>query len=522
MEWLAWCINIVVMNHVRLRFAPSPTGGLHIGGVRTALFNYLFAKRHGGSFVLRIEDTDQSRKVEGSEAYIEESLAWLGLSPDEGPLQGGPFAPYRQSERKAIYGDYVQELLNKGKAYYAFDTVDSLQKMRQRQAEIGVEAPKYNALTRMGMENSLTLSANEVKARLMRKVPFVVRLLVDPRAKIRFQDEVRGYIQVKGSVLDDKVLLKEDGMPTYHLAHVVDDHLMQMTHIVRGEEWLPSTPIHQLLYEAFAWKMPTLVHLPLLLRADGCGKLSKRTTTNNDLPIFPLNWEDKQLGSSFTGFRESGYLAEALCNFLALLGWNPGGQQEVFDREALIEHFSLKRVHKGSVRVDLKKARWFNQCHFAKMDDHHFATIHLIPSLHAAGYSIDQPKAISLAALLKQRITFVDEVAKVALPLLVAPRSYPLEVIKSKWNKPYEELLKEVITWLQGVEALPSIATLRLTISSLAQKHKLLFGHLMALIRLALTAQKQGPHLFELICFLGKQEVVLRLEAAALAWKTLT
>ncbi|MEM7297720.1 MAG: glutamate--tRNA ligase, partial [Bacteroidota bacterium] len=364
------------MENVRVRFAPSPTGGLHIGGVRTALFNYLFAKNHNGKFILRIEDTDQTRFVEGAEEYIKNSLSWFGIDPDEGPDQGGLFESYRQSERKEIYRQYAEKLVAEGNAYLAFDTPEELDAMRERLKENRVMNPQYDTVTRTTMKNSLTLSEEDVKERLDNGEPYVIRIKIPKREEVRLNDMVRGWVMVHTEALDDKVLMKSDGMPTYHLANVVDDHLMQITHVIRGEEWLPSAPLHVLLYQFLGWEdsMPQFGHLPLILKPDGNGKLSKRAADKAGFPIFPLNWLDPENSEVSEGFKEKGFLPEALLNFLAFLGWNPGTEQEIFSMEELINSFSMEKVNKAGTKFDYDKAKWFNEQYIKKTSSQEFAT----------------------------------------------------------------------------------------------------------------------------------------------------
>jgi glutamyl-tRNA synthetase len=351
------------MRDVRVRFAPSPTGALHIGGVRTALYNYLLARQNNGTMILRIEDTDQARYVPGAEEYILEALKWVGVKIDEGVGVGGPHAPYRQSERKPMYMQYAQKLVDEGNAYYAFDTEEDLDVMRERLKTAGVALPQYNSITRMQMRNSLTLLDDEVKALLAAGTPYVIRLKVPRKEEVRLNDLIRGWVMIHSSQIDDKVLMKSDGMPTYHLANVVDDYLMKISHVIRGEEWLPSAPLHVLLYKYLGWEadMPQFAHLPLLLKPTGDGKLSKRDADQMGFPIFPLDWIDPNTGEKATGFRESGYLPEALVNFLAFLGWNPGTTQEIFSMEELIKAFSVERIGKAGAKFDIHKAQWFNQ-----------------------------------------------------------------------------------------------------------------------------------------------------------------
>ncbi|MCH8317645.1 MAG: glutamate--tRNA ligase, partial [Bacteroidetes bacterium] len=404
-------------NGCRVRFAPSPTGPLHIGGLRTALYNYLFAKKMGGKMILRIEDTDQSRYVEGAEDYILEALEWCGIKLDEGPKQGGKFAPYRQSERKSIYMEYAQNLVDNGFAYYAFDTPEELDAMRQRLHAAKVASPQYNTITRNTMKNSITLPEDEVKTRI-KSQPFVIRLKVPRKEEIRFNDLVRGWVLVHSSAIDDKVLMKSDGMPTYHLANVVDDHLMEITHVIRGEEWLPSTPLHVLLYKYLGWEdtMPEFVHLPLLLRPDGNGKLSKRDAEKYGFPIYPIEWKSpKNLKSEIRnpkpekGFRESGYLPEAVINFLAFLGWNPGTQQELFTLKELIKAFSIERIGKAGAKFDIEKAKWYNQQYLRSNPDKELAQ-YLLEAIKKYNSKISNDKiectdqkAATIVSIMKER-----------------------------------------------------------------------------------------------------------------------
>ena len=390
---------------VRVRFAPSPTGALHIGGVRTALYNYLFAKKNNGSFILRIEDTDRTRFVEGAESYIEDSLAWAGITPDESPSKGGEYGPYRQSERKAMYAKYAQKLISDGKAYYAFDTSEELNAMRERLKESGVANPQYNAITRMQMKNALTLSPEEVVVKIDAGEPYVVRIKMPRNEDIRFKDEVRGWVVVNSASLDDKILLKSDGMPTYHLANIVDDHLMEITHVIRGEEWLPSAPLHITLYEYLGWDAPQMAHLPLLLKPDGNGKLSKRAADKLGFPIFPLNWSDPETGELSKGFKENGYLTDAFINFLSLLGWNCGGEQEIFSMSDLIELFSLEKINKAGAKFDIEKAKWFNEQYLKLIPDQELGDrlAGMFPEI------AEYEKLPEVAKSLKERVTFIHE-----------------------------------------------------------------------------------------------------------------
>jgi glutamyl-tRNA synthetase len=391
-------------KEVRVRFAPSPTGPLHIGGVRTALYNFLFAKKNHGKMILRIEDTDQSRFVPGAEEYIKEALDWCNIEIDEGPDQGGPYGPYRQSERRSIYKTYAQQLLDEGHAYYAFDTSEELDEMRERLKAARVASPQYNSITRMQMKNSLTLPEDEVQEKLKKGEPYVIRLKVPRKEEIRLNDQVRGWVMVHSTAIDDKVLMKSDGMPTYHLANVVDDHLMKVTHVIRGEEWLPSAPLHVLLYRYLGWEdtMPVFAHLPLLLKPDGNGKLSKRDGDKMGFPVFPLEWNDPENAQKSMGFREEGYLPEALVNFLSLLGWNPGTNQELFSPEELIEAFSLERIGKAGTKFDIDKAKWFNQEYLKHYPKEELGE-YIRQSAEAESITVDSKLAATVAEEMKQR-----------------------------------------------------------------------------------------------------------------------
>ncbi|MBY0424034.1 MAG: glutamate--tRNA ligase, partial [Cytophagales bacterium] len=397
---------------VRVRFAPSPTGPLHIGGVRTALYNYLFARKMGGKMLLRIEDTDQNRFVPGAEEYIKQSLEWCGITIDEGPWSGGPHAPYRQSERKPMYMQYAMQLVEAGHAYYAFDTAEELDAMRERLAAAKVPNPQYNSITRATMKNSLTLPEDEWKAKLANGDPYVIRLKVPRKEEVRFHDEVRGWVLVHSSAIDDKVLMKSDGMPTYHLANVVDDHLMEISHVIRGEEWLPSAPLHVLLYKFFGWEstMPKFAHLPLLLKPDGNGKLSKRDADLQGFPVFPLEWTPES-GEIARGFREDGYLPEAMVNFLAFLGWNPGTTQEIFSMQELIDAFTLEKIGKAGAKFDIQKAKWFNQ-HYLREKSGKELGEYLLNDLTQQGIVTTLEKAEKISGLLKERIVFAKEMLK--------------------------------------------------------------------------------------------------------------
>lgn len=491
------------MKDVRVRFAPSPTGPLHIGGVRTALYNYLFARKMKGRFLLRIEDTDQSRFVPESEAYLRETLDWLGLTPDESPWQGGDYGPYRQSERKERYLPYALELIAQGHAYYAFDTPEELEAMRQHQKALGVASPKYDAITRMTLSNSLTLSAEEVQQRIAAGKPYVVRMKINPKTIIKFKDEVRGWIQVEGRTLDDKVLFKSDGMPTYHLANVVDDHLMKITHVIRGEEWLPSTPLHVLLYQALGWEAPHFVHLPLLLKSDGQGKLSKRATDGETLTL-PMNWQDPTTKTTHLGFREAGFLPEALLNFLALLGWHPSGNQEFFTFEEIRSSFSLERIKRAGIRFDMHKVHWLNGEHLRALPTETLVAQYLRPELEAAHLELDDDYVRKVCALIKVRATFPQELWEAAKPFFVRPKQDNGEVLTwealfAAWKK----RLQELETW--------EVAPLQQLLKEEVRHHEAKPNQVMPLLRKVLIGSKEGPHVIEILDVLGKHETLARL-----------
>ena len=486
-----------------------------MGGVRTALYNYLFARKHGGQFLLRIEDTDQTRYVPGAEDYIKESLEWCGLIPDESPWVGGPDGPYRQSDRKHLYKAYAEELIAKDKAYYAFDTPEELEAMRARLQAAGVAAPAYNAVTREHMKNSLTLSADEVQERLARGDQFVVRLKVPRHAEVRFEDIIRGWVVVHSANIDDKVLFKSDGMPTYHLANIVDDHLMHITHVIRGEEWLPSAPLHVLIYEAFGWERPEFAHLPLILKPDGNGKLSKRDGDRLGFPVFSLDWVDPTSGEESSGYREKGYYPEAFINMLALLGWNPGTDQEIMSMEELIAQFDLSRVHKGGAKFDPDKTKWFNQQYLRKRPDAELGA-QLLERLSATGIHTDLGRATQAAALLKERATFVEDMLEGSY---LFTSGSPLqgngaaeEELKKRW-KP--EAAPAIEAFIATIGSLGSFgpADLEAAFNQVLAERGLKVGQLMPIYRLFVAGRMQGPGMFDVSAMLGKEEVVLRLKA---------
>lgn len=492
----------------RVRFAPSPTGALHIGGVRTALYNFLLARQTGGTMILRIEDTDQNRYVPGAEEYILESLAWAGIQIDEGVGVGGPHAPYRQSERKSIYAKHVQQLIDRGHAYYAFDTEADLEAMRQRTPNA-----QYDASQRDQMKNSLHMPAEEVK-RMIGSNPYVIRLKVPVNEEIHLNDLIRGDVRVMSSQLDDKVLMKSDGMPTYHLANVVDDYLMKITHVIRGEEWLPSAPHHVLLYRYFGWEteMPRFAHLPLLLKPDGNGKLSKRDADRMGFPIFPLTWTDPKTGEASRGFREHGYLPEAVINFLALLGWNPGTTQEVFPMDELIKAFSLERVGKAGAKFDIQKAQWFNQ-HYLRALPVETLAGYLFESLKKESLACTPARASQIVIALKERVTFPQEFWEQGKIFFIAPSTFDMSAVAKKWSQ-------EAVVVLQAYEdAVKGLADLtaekaKSTLESVAAEKGIKTGQVLAALRIALTGGMSGPDLMQTIEILGGEETGRRIHFA--------
>jgi len=499
------------MKNVRVRFAPSPTGALHIGGVRTALFNYLFAKKNNGTFLLRIEDTDQTRFVPGAEEYIKEALQWCGITPTESPWNGGPHAPYRQSERKSLYFQYAQQLLDAGHAYYAFDTSEELDEMRERLKETKSVNQQYNAVTRMTMKNSLTLSETEVKAKLDAGEPYVIRLKIPLKDEVRINDLIRGWVKVHSSTLDDKILMKSDGMPTYHLANVVDDHLMEITHVIRGEEWLPSAPTHALLYKFFGWEeaMPQFAHLPLILKPDGNGKLSKRAADQAGFPIFPLSWKDPESGETSMGFKEEGYLREALINFLAFLGWNPGTEQEIFGLAELEEVFSLEKVNKSGTKFDVDKIKWYNQQYIKTKPSGELA-VRLVDDLKSLGYSCDAQQAEAIVDLLKERVTFPQEITEGARIFFARPTAFDDKVISKKLTTEAAEGLNHFANALLGKPYITADEARELFTETLNTAN-INSGKVMQILRVVLSGEGGGPDLMGMISVLGPEEVAARI-----------
>ncbi len=500
---------------VRVRFAPSPTGALHIGGLRTALYNYLYAKKLGGTFILRIEDTDQTRYVDTAEDYIKESLKWIGITPDESPWNDkGNVGPYRQSERKAMYKEYAQKLVDEGNAYYAFDTSEEIEAMRERLKAARVATPQYNAITRMQMSNSLTLSPEEVQQKMDAGEPYVIRLKVPRKDEIRLNDMVRGWVMVHSSQMDDKVLMKSDGMPTYHLANVVDDHLMGITHVIRGEEWLPSAPLHVLLYQFFGWEdtMPQFAHLPLLLKPDGNGKLSKRDADKHGFPIFPLQWKDPASGEDVAGFREDGYLPDALINFLAFLGWNPGDEREIFSLNELVEAFSIERIGKSGTKFDINKAKWFNQQYLKSKDNAELAK-HLLKDLESNNIEVSQEKAEKVVNALKERVTFPHEFYSEGLFFFQKPAEYDEQVINKKWTAEAVKVLELYAIALEK-ESVIDADKAKTILMDVLEQEGLGMGKVMQALRVSITGKGNGPDLMEIISVLGKDEVTDRIRIA--------
>ncbi len=494
------------MKQVRVRFAPSPTGPLHIGGVRTALYNYLFAKKNGGTFILRIEDTDQTRFVEGAEEYIMESLEWCGIVVDEGIREGGKYGPYRQSDKKPVFRQYADILVNKGDAYYAFDTPGQLESLRS-EAEKAGKAFIYNAEIRGKMNNSLSLPEAEWKDKLEKGEPYVIRYKMPVNEDISFEDLIRGQILVNSSTLDDKVLFKSDGMPTYHLAHIVDDKLMEISHVIRGEEWLPSLPLHIMLYRSFGWDAPAFAHLPLLLKPDGKGKLSKRDGDKLGFPVFPLFWP---YGETAKGYREDGYFPDAFINMLALLGWNPGTEQEIFSMDELINSFSIDRVGKSGSRFDPEKAKWFNHQYLQKKSNTELA-IEFREILRAHGFQDDIIKLEKLIGLVKERASFVKDIWAQTDFFFKAPESYDQEAIKKRWKEDSPEQILALRTLLSSVTDFSAASTEKSVIGWI-EKNGYNTGAIMNAFRLVIVGSLRGPHMFDIIDWIGKEETLKRID----------
>jgi glutamyl-tRNA synthetase len=494
------------MTKIRVRFAPSPTGPLHIGGVRTALYNYLFAKKNHGTFILRIEDTDQARFVEGAEEYIMESLKWCGIIVDEGVCEGGEFGPYRQSDRKAIYRQYADILINKGDAYYAFDTAEQLEAIREKSEKAG-DTFIYNASVRDKLINSVSLPEPEWKEKLSSGESYVIRYKMPDNEEINFDDVIRGNIVVNTVTLDDKVLFKSDGMPTYHLANIVDDHLMEISHVIRGEEWLPSLPLHILLYRSFGWEPPLFAHLPLLLKPDGKGKLSKRDGDRMGFPVFPIFWP---YGETAKGYREEGYYPEAFINMLALLGWNPGTEQEIFSMKELIDAFSIDRVGKSGSRFDPEKAKWFNHQYLQKKTNSQVA-LEFREFLRTRGYHIDIVELDTLVGLVKERVSFVKDIWDQVDFFFKAPENYDQDVIKKRWKENSGMLLMELRSLIEEINDF-SAANIELRVKAWIEEKGYNTGAIMTALRLVIVGASRGPHIFDIIGWIGKEETIKRID----------
>ena len=495
---------------VRVRFAPSPTGPLHIGGVRTALFNYLFARQNGGDMILRIEDTDSNRFVTGAEEYINEALAWLGIGIDEGVREGGAYGPYKQSERRDIYRQHVKMLLDADKAYIAFDTAAELEAKR---AEI--QNFQYDATTRGSMRNSLTMAKEDVERLIAEGTPYVVRFKIEPGRDVEVDDLLRGTVTINSSILDDKVLYKSaDDLPTYHLANIVDDHLMEVSHVIRGEEWLPSAPLHVLLYEAFGWAdtAPRFVHLPLLLKPDGKGKLSKRDGDRLGFPVFPLEWHNPVTGEVSSGYREAGYLPEAVVNFLALLGWNPGDDNEIMSMDELINRFSFEHCSRSGARFDYEKGRWFNHEYLMRMPDEKLAGL-FKPVLKANGVNPDDftDEYIARAVgMVKGRVHFIDELWNQAKFFFTDPAEYNPKDIKKRWNNEMPEIMHQLSTVIAGLTDMTSASAEKVVLDWIAEKGYHL-GNVMNAFRLCVVGECKGPHMFDITELMGKEKTIGRI-----------
>ena len=495
---------------VRVRFAPSPTGPLHIGGVRTALFNYLFAHQHGGSMVLRIEDTDSTRFVPGAEEYILEAFRWLGIKFDEGVSFGGNYGPYRQSERRKIYRRYVDQLIEAGKAYIAFDTPEELEAKRAATPNF-----QYDAHTRGQMRNSLTLPPEEVQAMIDDGVQYVVRFKVEPGIAVHLDDMIRGDVKIMSDIVDDKVLYKSvDELPTYHLANIVDDHLMEITHVIRGEEWLPSSPLHVMLYDAFGWSdtMPRFAHLPLLLKPEGKGKLSKRDGDRLGFPVFPLEWHDPKTGDVSSGFRESGYFPEAVLNFLALLGWNPGTEQEVFSLDELVEAFDLSRCSKSGAKFDYQKGIWFNHEYILNKSSEEIAKL-FAPIVAGNGIDESMERIEQVVAMMKDRVNFVKELWPLCSFFFIPPTSYDEKTVRKRWKADSAIVMRELSALLEQLDDF-SVENQEREVKAWIERRGYKMGDVMNAFRLALVGIGKGPGMFDISAFLGKEETLSRLKRA--------
>jgi glutamyl-tRNA synthetase len=501
-------------NSVRVRFAPSPTGGLHLGGVRTALFNYLFARKHQGKFILRIEDTDQTRFVPGAEQYIIDCLNWCGITPDEGPHKSGPFGPYRQSERKAIYRQYAEKLVLEGNAYYAFDTPEELEAMRSRFRTESNPSPQYDARVRQEMKNSLTMTPDEVKAALDKAIPHVIRIKMPAGREVALHDLIRGEVRFNTDQVDDKVLLKADGMPTYHLAVVVDDHEMQISHAFRGEEWLPSAPVHVLLWEFLGWKekMPFWAHLPLILKPDGQGKLSKRDGDRLGFPVFAMDWQDPKSSELTKGFREMGFMPEAFVNMLALMGWNDGSGEEIFSLEELANRFTIDRIQKGGAKFDFEKAKWFNQEWIRKSSIEDLLPL-VSAHLAQAGIVAKSPLLATIIPMVKDRCQLLSDFVQQAAYFFQDPPNPELDLIKGKWDDTKTAFFNSWLTHLSSAAEVDA-AALETQFKALAAVAQIKPGELQLPLRVMLVGGKFGPPVFEIITLIGIEATQRRIKSA--------
>ena len=494
-------------KNVRVRFAPSPTGPLHIGGVRTALFNYLFAKKHNGTFVLRVEDTDQNRYVEGAENYIVESLNWCGIPFDEGPGKNEKFPPYRQSERKHLYKQYADELISEGKGYYAFDTTEELD-FHRKEHEASGKTFIYNWHNREKLTNSISLSKEDVEKRIAKGDDYVIRFWSPKDETLHLKDIIRGDIQIDTNVLDDKVLFKSDGMPTYHLANIVDDHLMQITHVIRGEEWLPSLALHFQIYAAFGWEAPEFAHLPLILKPTGKGKLSKRDGDKFGFPVFPLEWKDPKSGEISSGYKEAGYFPEAMVNFLGFLGWNPGTEQEIFSLEELTKAFELERVNKSGARFDPEKIKWFNHHYMQEQSNETLASE--FKTSRSELTSIDESYIAMVIGLIKERATFISDFWALSSFFFVAPDNFDEKASKKAIKEDTKSLMEELVTIIEAADE-SSKDTLQDAVKGWITLNEIGFGKVMMPLRLALVGELQGPDVFDIMFMIGKAESINRI-----------
>ncbi len=503
--------EIMSENNVRVRFAPSPTGPLHIGGVRTALYNYLFARKHGGTMILRIEDTDETRFVEGAQEYVIDALKWCGIEFDESVEKGGNYGPYVQSSRKGIYKEYAEKLITSGNAYYAFDTAEELTKFRS-EAEANKETFTYSSTNRNSLNNSENIGIEAAKERIANGEAYVLRFKTPINEDLLLTDIVRGEVRVNTSSLDDKVLFKSSGMPTYHFANIVDDHLMKISHVIRGEEWLPSMPLHIMLYRAFGWNAPEFAHLPLLLKPTGNGKLSKRDGDKLGFPVFPTEWVNPQSGDKSMGYREEGYFADAFINMLALLGWNAGTEQEIFSMQELISNFSLERVNKSGARFDPEKAKWFNHQYMINKSNNDIA-LDFSKILESKNINFSNLPLEKIIGLVKERANFTKDIWEQASFFFEAPIEYDAKTVKKRWKEGTSEMMADLITVLKTVDDFSSENT-ESTVKDWIEEKELPMGKVMNAFRLSIVGAGKGPHMFDIISIIGKDETINRLESA--------